>query len=196
MPDRPVDVWRRKLEHLQKAEATASDPAQLFSIREQIKEAEQRIAELESASPRGSAPQAGPAAPAGSLREPPLTEHAERETFEVFLSHNSQDKQQVREIAERLLQRGVKVWLDEWELRPGLTWMDALEDIIEGCGFRRCLHRTRRNGSLGRAGNAGLATPLCQRKEEKGDRSGHSHAVTRRAGRHHTPSVSGGFHLG
>ena len=63
MSERPVDIWRRKLEHLQKAEATVSDPAQLFSIREQIKEAEQRIADLESESSTERLEQTRPSPP-------------------------------------------------------------------------------------------------------------------------------------
>jgi hypothetical protein len=47
MAERPVDTRRLRLEHMQPAEAAARDPAQPFSIREQIKEAETRIADLE-----------------------------------------------------------------------------------------------------------------------------------------------------
>jgi hypothetical protein len=54
-------------------------------------------------------------------------------TFDVFLSHNSRDKPAVKSLGTALKQRGITVWLDEWELRPGLTWQDALEDIITGC---------------------------------------------------------------
>ncbi|NOT45887.1 MAG: TIR domain-containing protein [Acidobacteria bacterium] len=50
---------------------------------------------------------------------------------QVFLSHNSVDKPVVRAIAESLQQRGVRVWLDEWELRPGTPWQVALEEGIE-----------------------------------------------------------------
>ena len=53
--------------------------------------------------------------------------------FDVFLSHNSKDKPGVRRLGEALKKRGLTVWLDEWELRPGLSWQDALEDIITGC---------------------------------------------------------------
>ena len=136
MPERSVDIWRRKLEHLQKAEATASDPAQMFFIGERIKEAKQRIVELESDSPQQALPRAQGSPPSlvSSRGKEQFAQPAESDRFDVFLSHNSQDKPVVREIAERLLRRGVKVWLDEWELRPGLTWMDALEDIIETCG--------------------------------------------------------------
>lgn len=43
-----VDVWRRKLEYLQQQEAIASDPAQKFTIREQIEETKTHIAALEA----------------------------------------------------------------------------------------------------------------------------------------------------
>jgi Caspase domain len=43
----PLAVWRRKLEHLQTEEARVSDSAQKFQISEEIREAEERIAQLE-----------------------------------------------------------------------------------------------------------------------------------------------------
>ena len=39
--------------------------------------------------------------------------------YDVFLSHSAKDKQIVRDIAERLRADGVKVWFDEWVLKPG-----------------------------------------------------------------------------
>lgn len=50
--------------------------------------------------------------------------------FDVFLSHNSKDKPTVRELAEALKARGLRVWLDEWELIPGRPWQEAVEEII------------------------------------------------------------------
>jgi tetratricopeptide (TPR) repeat protein len=51
--------------------------------------------------------------------------------YDVFLSHNSKDKPAVRQIAEALRDgRGLKVWLDEWDLPPGVPWQDELETII------------------------------------------------------------------
>ena len=40
-------------------------------------------------------------------------------TYDVFVSHSSKDKPVVRELAERLKQDGLRVWLDEWEIQPG-----------------------------------------------------------------------------
>jgi|SRR5271157_1615930 len=50
--------------------------------------------------------------------------------FDVFLCHNSADKPAVKLIGERLKERGILPWLDEWELRPGLPWQRSLEQQI------------------------------------------------------------------
>ena len=39
--------------------------------------------------------------------------------YDVFLSHSAKDKAVVRPLAERLRADGVKVWFDEWVLKPG-----------------------------------------------------------------------------
>jgi hypothetical protein len=52
--------------------------------------------------------------------------------FDVFLCHNNRDKPQVKQIGRDLKELGILPWLDEWELRPGLPWQDALEQQI-GC---------------------------------------------------------------
>jgi|GEM_PF-2740225 len=51
--------------------------------------------------------------------------------FDVFLCHNNEDKPAVKEIAEELIKRGLRPWLDEWELRPGLPWQELVEEQIE-----------------------------------------------------------------
>lgn len=54
-------------------------------------------------------------------------------SFDVFLSHNSKDKPSVKRLGEALKERGISVWLDEWELAPGRTWLDDLEQIVTTC---------------------------------------------------------------
>ena len=39
--------------------------------------------------------------------------------YDLFLSHSSKDKEVVRPLAERLRGDGVRVWNDEWEIKPG-----------------------------------------------------------------------------
>jgi|GEM_PF-4551425 len=59
-----------------------------------------------------------------------LREQLTQQEFDVFLCHNSRDKPAVKALAVRLMQRGLKPWLDEWELRPGLRWLPPLEEQI------------------------------------------------------------------
>lgn len=49
----------------------------------------------------------------------------------VFLCYNGEDRPEVKDIGRRLIQAGIKPWLDEWELRPGLPWQRALEAEIK-----------------------------------------------------------------
>jgi hypothetical protein len=51
--------------------------------------------------------------------------------FDVFLSHHSGDKPWVIALKAALVGRGVKVWLDKDELRPGDLFVDALEQGIQ-----------------------------------------------------------------
>ena len=53
--------------------------------------------------------------------------------FDVFLSHNSRNKPEVRELYHALKEKGLKPWLDEEELRPGLPWQPALEQALSDC---------------------------------------------------------------
>ena len=50
--------------------------------------------------------------------------------FDVFLCHNAADKPDVRRIDERLKGLGLRTWLDEEQLPPGLPWQTELEKVI------------------------------------------------------------------
>src|ERR1700674_5746096 len=52
-------------------------------------------------------------------------------SFDVFLSHSSKDKAAVRSVAERLRADGVRVWLDEWQIRPGDNIPAKIEEGLE-----------------------------------------------------------------
>jgi hypothetical protein len=52
-------------------------------------------------------------------------------TYDVFLSHNSQDKPQVRKLAERLKKAGLRVWFDEWVIKAGDDIYLAIERGLE-----------------------------------------------------------------
>jgi hypothetical protein len=52
-------------------------------------------------------------------------------TFDVFLSHSSKDKLTVRDVAERLRADGLRVWFDDWQLRPGDSVPAKVEQGLE-----------------------------------------------------------------
>jgi PIN domain nuclease of toxin-antitoxin system len=72
-----------------------------------------------------------------------LTDHAKRldcggfstallsDKYDVFLSHSAKDKAVVRPLAERLRQDGLKVWFDEWVLKPGDSIPAKIEEGLE-----------------------------------------------------------------
>lgn len=51
--------------------------------------------------------------------------------YDVFLSHSAKDKAVVRPLAERLRADGLKVWFDEWVLKPGDSIPAKIEDGLE-----------------------------------------------------------------
>ena|SRR5579884_2098095 len=51
--------------------------------------------------------------------------------FDVFLSHNSLDKPWVIHLKDALQSRGLTVWLDRDEIRPGDLFVSALESGLE-----------------------------------------------------------------
>jgi CHASE2 domain-containing sensor protein len=78
-----------------------------------------------------SAPSAGRQPPAGATPATTPAAATAEAGFDVFLSHNSQDKPAVRELADLLVARGLRPWLDERELVPGRPWQEALEEVIQ-----------------------------------------------------------------
>ena len=56
-----------------------------------------------------------------------------KKKFGAFLSHNSQDKPIVEQIALWLEDEAkLRVWLDKWNLVPGEPWQEEIEKALEG----------------------------------------------------------------
>ena len=51
--------------------------------------------------------------------------------YDVFLSHSAKDKAVVKPLAERLRADGLKVWFDEWVLKPGDSIPAKIEEGLE-----------------------------------------------------------------
>lgn len=70
-----------------------------------------------------------------SIRPPRLSseldQRRESGDYDVFLCHNTEDKSEVKKIGGLLIEEKILPWLDEWDIRPGVSWQTALEDQIE-----------------------------------------------------------------
>jgi small GTP-binding protein len=57
---------------------------------------------------------------------------SEQFKYDVFLSHCFKDRAVVRELAVRLRADGLRVWLDEWQIKPGDMIWRKIEEGLEG----------------------------------------------------------------
>jgi|WetSurMetagenome_2_1015567.scaffolds.fasta_scaffold66011_1 ligand-binding sensor protein len=55
--------------------------------------------------------------------------------WQVFLSHNTADKEFVRKLALDLKANGVTVWFDEWEMQVGDSLRVKIQEGIKGSGY-------------------------------------------------------------
>jgi hypothetical protein len=51
--------------------------------------------------------------------------------FDVFLSHSAKDKAVVRDVAAWLKRDGVRVWLDEEQIKPGDSIPAKIEEPVQ-----------------------------------------------------------------
>jgi hypothetical protein len=59
---------------------------------------------------------------------------AETSQYDVFLSHNSEDRIFVMSLAKRLEdEAGLRTWLDKWHLIPGEPWQEGIEAALDQC---------------------------------------------------------------
>jgi len=58
--------------------------------------------------------------------------------YDVFLSYSAKDKAVARDVAERLRKDGVKVWFDEWEIRPGDSIPSKIEEGLKRSRVLAC----------------------------------------------------------
>jgi tetratricopeptide (TPR) repeat protein len=54
-----------------------------------------------------------------------------RFAFDTWLIFENRDRKVVRQLARELRARGVRAWLDEWELMPGASWHKELERVVQ-----------------------------------------------------------------
>ena len=54
--------------------------------------------------------------------------------MKIFISHNKADKASARALAVLLVEQGVDVWFDEWELCPGDSIVGGIEEGLSNAG--------------------------------------------------------------
>ena len=76
-----------------------------------------------------------------SVREEPVEPEGDLlggQTWDVFISHASEDKEAVaRPLRDALTRRGITVWLDETQMRIGHSRRRRIDDGIRSSRFRR-----------------------------------------------------------
>jgi len=65
------------------------------------------------------------------LSLPTPSRKGSKDSYDVFLCHNSDDKPIIRKINVELKAAGLKTWLDEEQILPGQQWQVELENQIE-----------------------------------------------------------------
>jgi len=58
---------------------------------------------------------------------------ADDDSFDCFLSHNSLDKEAVKDLGALLNARNIHVWIDTYDLSLGTRWQDGLEQGLRAC---------------------------------------------------------------
>ncbi len=74
---------------------------------------------------------------------------ADRYTYDVFLSYSPQDKPRVQALAEKLRDSGLRVFFDDWKIRPGDDINLTIERSLEAARYWSCVCHRRwsvRNG--------------------------------------------------
>jgi small GTP-binding protein len=123
---------------------TAFTPEQVKQVRERGRETiicpvcEHRVSLRDDYGPRTGPDRATAAMDASAdaklkiaAAAPVLRGKEEVAEFDVYICYNWDDKLLVRDLAQRLRDRGLRPWLDESELRPGLPWQPELEEQIQ-----------------------------------------------------------------
>ena len=70
------------------------------------------------------------------VQEPPQSAEGDGRTYDVFISHASEDKEEVvRPLAQALRDHGLEVWFDEFELRIGSSLRRTIDRGLAGSRF-------------------------------------------------------------
>ena len=83
--------------------------------------------------------------------------------FDVFVSYNHHDSIFVRALVEKMTETGLRVWFDQWQLRPGDSIVRALRDAVDSASsFLVCIGQSGPGEWMGRE-----LTQILTRREQR-----------------------------
>lgn len=59
------------------------------------------------------------------------TKEPSAKPFDVFLAHNSKDKPLIQQLAEALVAKGLKPWVDTEQIAPGQSFQDSIQQALQ-----------------------------------------------------------------
>lgn len=67
--------------------------------------------------------------------------------YDAFISYSSKDKRFAKHLAKSLMEKGVNVWFDRWEMKPGESLIEKISEAIHKSSYLFALflevaHRT------------------------------------------------------
>jgi hypothetical protein len=142
-----LQLWREKLESFLREEAITADPEKKFQLTVRIREARQKITELEWGEKSGRLPDdlqsgnsdlesrglgdlsASRAANSARVENP---EEDRANTLRIFISYSFQDLPLVRRLRAAFAAEGYSVWVAEDDAKVG-SWLPQITAAIRGC---------------------------------------------------------------
>ncbi|MEV0398589.1 TIR domain-containing protein [Actinoallomurus sp. NPDC050550] len=56
---------------------------------------------------------------------------AKRSLYDVFISYSHEDEESALHLAKKLMERGIRPWVDIWDAYPGKPWLEAVQEQID-----------------------------------------------------------------
>ena len=85
------------------------------------------------------------------------------ERFDVYISFNQQDADAVREIAGRLKEEGIRVWVFDWRIGGGAKWALEMKEALappgNNFGSERLLPEAHTDAGKGCADDGFISAP-------------------------------------
>lgn len=121
--DSPIDYWFKVCEQIEGGRVTGGFEPLLRAAARRLP-GNQVFAPFANPAPSVTPPSGVPG------KRDPAHAHLTARYYDVFISYSRRDETQVKFVAQGLRRRGVRVWLDEWEIPLGVPFADDLQQVL------------------------------------------------------------------